>query len=177
MSTKAQKREQKKRRKKGSLNEIEYVCAIALKKHSLHSRQRARAHPGSRRQLHRTRVRSKRRERTSSPLLVPYFCCRWETPVFLNDERRREEEKVLFTLFVSRGRRGARREERRRRVWMHYIYVCICMQICSSSRERCKCSEKVFCLVFFEQLSHASTTTPNFQKQVGCFRAKPRHVF
>ena len=31
MSTKAQKREQKKRRKRGSLNEIEYVCAIALK--------------------------------------------------------------------------------------------------------------------------------------------------
>ena len=31
MSTKAQKREQKKRRKKGSLNEIEYVCATALK--------------------------------------------------------------------------------------------------------------------------------------------------
>ena len=31
MSTKAQKREQKKRRKRGSLNEIEYVCATALK--------------------------------------------------------------------------------------------------------------------------------------------------
>jgi len=133
LSTKAQKREQKKRRKRGSLNEIEYVCATALKKHSLHSRQRARAHPGSRRQLHRrrerTRVRSKRvrrrRERTSSSLLFPYFCCRWETPVFLNDERRREEEKVLFTLFVSRRRRGARREERRRRVWIHYIYTCV----------------------------------------------------
>jgi len=31
LSTKAQKREQKKRRKRGSLNEIEYVCATALK--------------------------------------------------------------------------------------------------------------------------------------------------
>lgn len=149
MSTKEQKREQK------ALNKIETHAQPRLKTLTSFSSARSRTPRFEASASSTTRANS-RSIQTTTTTRANLFASSFPLLLFRNrlleqrEAARRRKSSLSSLRFAGKTRRAAGRKTS---ACLDALYIYIYTQICSS-RERCKCCEKVFCRVFFEQLSH-----------------------